>query len=173
MHVSTTPPPLTDAMVLANFFLTPEISDRLEARLRDELAERARRVLQQVQPVRTTPHVAKHIGGLAPWQARRIKAEIEARCGESLKVSELAASLNLSTSHFSRAFKISFGECAGDYLRARRVERAQQLMLEGRLGLAEIALQCGFSDQAHFSRVFSATIGMPPHRWRRTLAIAA
>jgi AraC-like DNA-binding protein len=169
MHVSTTPPALTDAMVLANFFLTPEISDRLEARLRDELAERAHRVLQQVQPVRTAPH----IGGLAPWQARRIKAEIEARCGESLRVSELAASLGLSSSHFSRAFKISFGECAGDYLRARRVERAQQLMLEGRLGLAEIALQCGFSDQAHFSRVFSATVGMPPHRWRRTLALAA
>jgi AraC family transcriptional regulator len=169
MHISTTPPPLTDAMVLANFILTPEISDRLEARLRDELAERARRVLQQVQPARTTPH----IGGLAPWQARRIKAEIEARCGESLRVSDLAARVGLSTSHFSRAFKISFGACAGDYLRARRVERAQGLMLEGRLGLAEIALQCGFSDQAHFSRVFSATVGMPPHRWRRMLALAA
>lgn len=166
MHASTNQ--LTDAAVLANFVLTPEIADRLEARLRDELAERARRVLEQVQPVRV-----QHVGGLAPWQARRIKAEIEARCGESLKVSELAASLGLSASHFSRAFKASFGECAGDYLRGRRVERARRLMLEGRLGLAEIALQCGFSDQAHFSRVFSSAVGLPPHRWRRTQALAA
>jgi len=169
MHVSTTPPPLNDAVILANFVLAPEVSDLLDAHLRDELAARARRVLEQIQPARSAPH----IGGLAPWQARRIKAEIEARCGESLKVSELAASLGLSASHFSRAFKTTFGACAGDYLRGRRVARAQRLMLEGRLGLAEIALQCGFSDQAHFSRVFSATVGMPPHRWRRTLALAA
>jgi AraC-like DNA-binding protein len=54
-----------------------------------------------------------------------------------------------------------------DYIRRRRVERAQQLMLLSQESLAQIALACGFADQAHYCRVFRSVVGVSPSAWRR------
>ncbi|MGH2398120.1 MAG: helix-turn-helix domain-containing protein [bacterium] len=44
---------------------------------------------------------------------------------------------------------------------------AQELLREGKLSQAEIALATGFAEQSHFSRVFRETVGVPPGAWRR------
>ena len=49
----------------------------------------------------------------------------------------------------------------------RRMEHAQRLMLTTQTPLCEIALECGLSDQSHFSRLFQRTIGTSPNKWRR------
>ena len=54
-----------------------------------------------------------------------------------------------------------------------RCIRAKQLLLEGRLGLAEIALDVGFCDQAHFTRTFARTVGTSPGAWRRERRLEA
>jgi AraC family transcriptional regulator len=107
-------------------------------------------------------------GGLAAWQSRRVRACIEANLERSLRVSDLAAMARLSVSHFSRAFKTSFGQSPHAYVMTRRVERAKHLILLGDpTPLAVIALNCGLSDQAHLSRMFRKIVGDSPAAWRR------
>jgi AraC-like DNA-binding protein len=49
----------------------------------------------------------------------------------------------------------------------RRIERAKELLLGGELELAQIALDCGFNDQSHFTRLFVQSQGQSPGKWRR------
>jgi len=52
-------------------------------------------------------------------------------------------------------------------VRARRLEKAKELLVKGDLTLADIALICNFSSQASFTKVFSRTVGLPPGEYRR------
>ena len=106
-------------------------------------------------------------GGLAPWQARRVVAYIESNIGLSFGVADLAGIVQLSIGHFSRAFKESFGQPPLVYVKVRRMRHAQAIMLSTREPLAQIALDCGMCDQAHFSRVFRKIVGISPSLWRR------
>lgn len=106
-------------------------------------------------------------GGLTGWRARKIVAYIEARLDRVIYNTELAQAANLSVSYFCRAFRKSFGESAHLYVMRRRVALAQGLITQGGQALADIALACGFSDQAHMTRVFSRFVGTSPSRWRR------
>jgi AraC family transcriptional regulator len=53
----------------------------------------------------------------------------------------------------------------------RRVERAQGLMLRSDVSLAQIAIDCGFADQAHFNKSFRRILGESPGAWRRARAV--
>ena len=75
--------------------------------------------------------------------------------------------MRLSPAHFSRAFRTSFGCSPLEYVTRRRMERAQGLMLSTDIPLSQIALDCGFADQAHFSRLFRRVVGESPRVWRR------
>ncbi len=106
-------------------------------------------------------------GGLAPWQAKRVASYIEANLASSIRIEELAKIVQLSTSHFFRVFKQSFGVTPLTYIAHQRVRKAQQLMMGSPESLAEIALACGMCDQAHFTRVFRRVVGSSPRAWRR------
>jgi AraC family transcriptional regulator len=107
-------------------------------------------------------------GGLAPWQARTLTQYIEANLGSSLSCEALAKLARLSVSYFARAFKSTFGCPPHEFLVRQRLERAKELMLQTDAPLAQIALDCGFADQAHLSRVFLRLTGERPASWRRT-----
>lgn len=111
--------------------------------------------------------------GLAPWQAKRVAQAIEARMEDGMAVCDLAAVARLSVSHFSRAFKSTFGLPPDQYIASQRVARAQRMMLTTRDPLCQIAQACGFADQAHLSRVFRKLTGDTPHAWRRLRATLA
>jgi AraC family transcriptional regulator len=107
-------------------------------------------------------------GSLAAWQVNRTLLHIETSLEATLTASELAAVAHLSVSHFSRAFKVSVGQPPHSYVMARRIEKAKRLILLGeRLTLAEVALSCGLSDQAHLCRMFRKLVGVSPATWRR------
>jgi AraC family transcriptional regulator len=110
-------------------------------------------------------------GGLAPWQAKRLRSHIEDNLDSSIRATDLAGLVQLSTSHFFRAFHKSFGESPLGYIMKRRIQRAQQLMLTSRLRLAQVALECGMADQAHLSRVFRRIVGTNPSAWRRQFLV--
>jgi AraC family transcriptional regulator len=117
------------------------------------------------------PGVAKlQPGGLATWQARRTLAHIEANLASKMEIDELAKVVALSRSHFSRAFKRSVGFSPMEYVVVRRVERAKAMISGTREPLAEVALACGFADQAHLNRRFRDIVGISPGRWRRSNA---
>ncbi len=113
----------------------------------------------------TGPVAARAV--LAPWQARRVVAHIDAHLGQNLRLSDLAAIARLSCSYFSRAFKGSFGKAPHAFIIERRIARAQQAMLAADEPLSQIAIACGFADQAHLSRAFRRLTGRTPHAWRR------
>lgn len=107
---------------------------------------------------------------LSPWQAKRIHAFIDDNLDHAIPIQELADIARLSVGHFFRAFRGSFGTAPHSYIVARRIERAERRLRESGSSLAEVALDCGFADQAHFSRAFAKHAGLPPGAWRRTLS---
>jgi len=106
-------------------------------------------------------------GGLAPWQERRAKEIIEANLDGQVPLTQLARECGLSTGHFSRAFKDTMGVPPHQWLLRRRIENAMRLLRNQHLSLPEVALACGFSDQSHFTRVFTKLSGTSPGAWRR------
>ena len=111
-------------------------------------------------------------GGLAPWQAKHIRSFIEGKLDSSIRATDLAGVVRLSTSHFFRAFRRTFGESPLAYIMQRRIRRAQILMLTSRLPLSQVALECGMCDQAHLCRVFRRIVGINPNAWRRQFPVA-
>jgi len=106
-------------------------------------------------------------GRLAPWQVKRVAHFIDDKLGEKIGVQDFAAVTRLGRSHFARAFRATVGEAPHAYLVRRRIERAQQLILMTDKSLAEIALDCGLTDQPHLTRLFRRVVGMSPGAWRR------
>jgi AraC family transcriptional regulator len=107
-------------------------------------------------------------GGFAAWQSRRLAAHVDANLAGKIVIKDLAASLDISVGHFCRAFKHTFGMPARIWIRHRRIELAQALMLTTGASLSEIALNCGMSDQSHFTRSFRRIVGETPSSWRLT-----
>jgi transcriptional regulator GlxA family with amidase domain len=109
-------------------------------------------------------------GGLALWQQQRVAAYVAANLGSCIRAADLAHVAGLSTGHFFRAFRDSFGEPPLAYVTRQRVRHCQELMLNSQASLCEIALDCGMCDQAHLTRVFRRIVGVNPGLWRRQFA---
>ena len=110
---------------------------------------------------------AKARGGLAPWQESRAKEAMDANLNKEIDIAQLAYECGLSTSRFARAFRQSTGCPPHRWLLQRRLERAQDLLLNSDKTLVKIAKACGFSDQNHLTRAFGQTVGTSPGLWRR------
>jgi AraC family transcriptional regulator len=106
-------------------------------------------------------------GVLAPWQIKRLTAFIDANLGSTICTADLTRIVGMSTGHFFRSFKRSFGEAPYAFVARRRMHRAQELMLTTNETLCQIALACGLCDQSHFTRVFRRVVGESPNAWRR------
>jgi AraC family transcriptional regulator len=104
---------------------------------------------------------------LLAWQMRLVESYIEQHVDQQILVANLSELVHLSEAHFSRAFRLAYGVPPHAYIVRRRVELAAQLMLAGREPLSEIALRCGFHDQAHLSKQFRQLTGETPAAWRR------
>jgi AraC family transcriptional regulator len=111
------------------------------------------------------PEVA---GALSSWRAERVAAHIEAHLATTIRVRDLASLVGLSNSYFCHAFKRRYGLTVHVYLTCKRIEMAQRLMLATTDSLSDIALSCGMSDQAHFTRAFRRVVGETPNRWRQS-----
>ncbi|MBY6263696.1 AraC family transcriptional regulator [Azospirillum sp. 412522] len=116
------------------------------------------------QPGGRTDGMAK--AGLAAWQMRRVTAYIDTHLAGSIRNRDLAAAAKLSCGYFCQSFKDSFGCPPHAYIVRRRVERAKGLLETTDTPLSQIALDCGFSDQSHFSRIFRRVAGEAPRLWR-------
>ena len=104
---------------------------------------------------------------LLAWQMRLVERYIEEHLDQQILVANLSELIHLSEAHFSRAFRLAYGVPPHAYIVRRRLELAAQLMLAGREPLSEIALRCGFHDQAHLSKQFRQLTGETPAAWRR------
>ena len=106
-------------------------------------------------------------GGLAPWQLRRATEHMARNLTGSGLLAEVATKVGLSQSQFYRAFKISTGVPPYQWQLNLRIAKAKELLRDGVLPIAEIALATGFAEQSHFSRVFQKVVGFSPGAWQR------
>jgi AraC-like DNA-binding protein len=152
------------------------LGDGLRALEDDQMAARwclvrARGLLQEVvdagdRPVKVETERDDR-GGLLPWQMRLVMRHIEAHLDANLSIADLASLARLSRQYFAHAFRRSFGSGPHAYVVGQRIARAQELMLVSDEPLSRIALDCGFSDQPHFTRVFRGVVGETPRAWQR------
>lgn len=113
-----------------------------------------------------TPSETARAGTLAPHRLRRVMERIEAELDERFTLAAMAETAGLSLYHFARCFRRSVGMSPHAYILSRRIARAQDLLRRTDLPLAEVALRCGFADQAHFTTAFRRATGETPRRWR-------
>jgi AraC family transcriptional regulator len=107
--------------------------------------------------------------GLAAWQQRQVVAYIEDHLGEPISLATLAQLVRLSSYHFCRAFKKSFGIPPHRYHTGRRVERVKTLLVKPAASIADIGLVLGFSDASSFTSAFRKATGLTPSCYRRSI----
>ena len=96
----------------------------------------------------------------------RVLAHIRKHLDRTISVEDLAREAGMSTSHFSRVFKETLGATPMQYVLAYRIEQSIKMMRDPERQLGDVALACGFSDQAHFSRSFKQVTGQTPRQFR-------
>ena len=106
-------------------------------------------------------------GRLTQAQMNKLMSRFNTRGDGRLSVADMADTVGLSESWFAHVFKQTTGKTPLQWQLARRIERAQQLLTETDLSLADIAAQLGFSDQAHLTKAFRQVAGETPAAWRR------
>lgn len=108
-------------------------------------------------------------GGVLPHKRLRAAVEyIEEHLDACLTLGQIAAAAHLSPYHFARQFKAATGMPPHQYVIARRVERARELLCQGDLALAEVAACTGFSDQSQFCHHFKRLVGVTPSSFRKS-----
>ncbi len=138
-------------------------------RTQGTLLEATSLLRQQIDPP-AARQVADGREQLLAWQAHRVRDYIDAHITGPVPVADLCALVQRSEAYFSRSFRRTFGYSPHAFVIRRRVELAAGYMLKTEMSLSDIALACGFVDQAHLCRHFRAVTGETPAAWRRRRA---
>jgi AraC family transcriptional regulator len=113
--------------------------------------------------------------GLSRSQLERVIDYMKANLKRDLSILDLATLTSMSESHFSRSFKRSMGISPYQYLMQQRVERAKQLLAQRfsrgeappTIAISTIALDCGFANQTHLTKVFRQMTGITPKAYQK------
>lgn len=97
-------------------------------------------------------------------------AEIETDVARAWETAELAALVNLSVSRFRHLFKEEMGRTINQYLRERRLVRAEFLLRTTFLSIKEVLSESGVSSMSHFVQYFKQRYGVTPSAYRKQLA---
>lgn len=106
---------------------------------------------------------------LTPAQLEQVLEYIDTNLERAFSISELANALELSQYHFIRAFRNTLGQTPRHYVLQQRVSKAQELIQQGKLSLADIAYQLGFSSQSHMTTAFKQVLGTTPGQVKRAI----
>jgi AraC family transcriptional regulator len=105
--------------------------------------------------------------GLTSQQVKWVIDYIQAHLCQELSLEVLAEQTDLSPYHFARLFHQTTGEGPHQFVLRQRVERAQRLLKETGAPLAHIAVESGFANQSHFTRIFKRHLGLTPRTYRQ------
>lgn len=97
---------------------------------------------------------------------RRARDRMDREYAKPLDVSSLARGVHMSAGHFSRQFRLAYGETPYHYLMTRRIERAMTLLRRGDLSVTEVCMTVGCSSLGTFSTRFAELVGVPPSVYR-------
>jgi len=82
---------------------------------------------------------------------------------------EVAGECGLSVGHFSHAFRRTLGVAPHNWQIEQRIVLSKEKLRDDRLSLTDVAAECGFCDQSHFTQHFTRIVGVSPGAWRRAL----
>lgn len=97
---------------------------------------------------------------------KRVLDFVSDHFGDQVAIADLASVAGLSEAHFSREFRKTIGDSPHQFLMRFRVEQAAKMLADPASALSEIAHACGFSDQAHLTRLFKRFMGQTPRQYR-------
>jgi AraC family transcriptional regulator len=117
--------------------------------------------LELLEPLVSRPRDSDYCG--EPQCLRLADAFLRARFRESVSLRDAAREARVHPVHLARVFRRRRGCPVSKYLRNLRLVEASRLVMDG-ASLAQAALAGGFSDQPHFSRSFSAAVGLSPKK---------
>lgn len=83
-----------------------------------------------------------------------------------IRIKDICASIGCSKSTLTSTFKRECGTTVNEYITNVRLDYAKKMLKEKEKNISEIAVLSGFSDQAYFSKVFSAKYGISPSQYR-------
>lgn len=106
-------------------------------------------------------------GCLSQLQKKRLLEYIDAHLQDPIRLDEMADAVGLGVWTFSKKFNESFDCSPHTFVTDQRVERAKRMLQAGTLAIKEIAYDCGFSDQAHLTRVLRSKLGITPGQIKR------
>ncbi len=112
--------------------------------------------------------VPAKISALPGNRLARVKDFVESSLDQDLTLESLAREAGYSRAHFLRMFRESTGTTPHQYVMQRRIAHAEKLLSANQLGVADIAVACGFSSQAHLTLAFKKQTGVTPAEYRRT-----
>lgn len=101
-------------------------------------------------------------------QFHKILEYIDAHISDKLALEDVAASLGYNKNYICNLFQKNIGQTFVQYLTQRRIETAKHLLAHTTLSLYDIAIQCGFSDYAYFTRVFKRELKQTPTEYRKS-----
>jgi AraC-like DNA-binding protein len=106
-----------------------------------------------------------HLDDLA--RLRRVRDRMDREYAQPLDVEALARDAAMSAGHFSRQFRLAYGESPYSYLMTRRIERAMALLRGSELSVTEICFTVGCASLGTFTTRFTELVGMSPGAYRR------
>lgn len=127
----------------------------------------AARLLRCHSSVSREPRKAN--GRMSERGLREVFSYIERNLNRNITLGDIAAAAGVSVSHFKTLFHASVGLPPHQYLIRRRVERAKDLLVEGKLPISQIAFETGFAHQSHMARHMRRLLGVSPKTLRQTL----
>jgi len=135
----------------------------------------AARLIAQHSSLAPAREASEQTGGLGGRRLRQTLAYIEDHLADAggLSLQKIADEAGISASHLKTAFRRSTGMPVHQYVLARRIERAKDLLMEGRQSILEIALATGFSHQGHLARHMRRSAGLSPKQMQRLFAEGA
>jgi AraC family transcriptional regulator len=107
--------------------------------------------------------------GLANSQLQEIVDYIYENIAYDLSLSELATIAGMGVHHFGNLFKRSTGLSPYQYVIQQRLDRAKELLKDRDLSIVDIAIQTGFANQSHLTRLFSKHLAITPKKYRELL----
>lgn len=113
-----------------------------------------------------TQSLPNFAGGLPKYKLRQAIAYIQEHLGDEISLEAIASHLNMSQYYFCHLFKQSIGISPYQYVLQQRINKAKQLLKQRQLTITDVALECGFANQTHFTKHFRKLAGMTPRAYR-------
>lgn len=117
--------------------------------------------------LRAAPRADSTSASRVPRWLVRVREQLDDEPSRHHTVQAIAVDAGVSPVRLSRAFRRTYGESLGAYQRRVRIRHACERLRDEETTLAVIALDAGFTDQSHFTRVFTRVIGITPAAFRR------